>query len=78
LKDYASYRAQLLAKERLQIAEARMPETAKWVGWLFLALTGFWLCLRVGQWTKTSGRLWLRFTLAGVVLAGGAALLFFS
>ena len=65
------YRVKLAVDQRTVVAEERMLDLGRLVGWTVLALAAVCLYIRVDEWSAGTRRHWLRVALATVVLGGG-------
>ena len=65
------HRIKVAVQQRTGVAEERMLELGRLVGWTVLALAALCLYIRVDDWSAGTRRHWLRVALATGVLGGG-------
>jgi hypothetical protein len=71
-REDAHFRVAVAVKERTAIAETRMLELSRFVGWAVLALLGVCGFIRLEEWSRgTKQRRWLRVALASLLCVGG-------
>jgi hypothetical protein len=71
-REDAHFRVAVAVKERTAIAETRMLDLSRFVGWAVLALLGVCGFIRLEEWSRgTKQRRWLRVALASLLCVGG-------